>query len=112
MSDAESRWGAANHRLVVGLGMGLEETEEEAAERWWAAAAELAHQEDVLVRWLLRLAWETWAEETWEHVPEVGQHDIEAILELVESKYLPGDVTLEDNEKAMAYFEARASKED
>lgn len=61
----------------------------------------------IVARWVLHAAFEAWAEEGWEQIPDVGENDYERIVETAEGM-LPPDVSREDYEMAMVWFETRA----
>lgn len=74
-------------------------------------ADELSRHLEVLARWAVRWAFESWADDAWEgHFPEVGQYDFERIIDHAKA-LLPPDVTIQEFGESYAFFEARANAE-
>jgi hypothetical protein len=69
---------------------------------------ELQEQVDVMARWVLRAAFEAWAEDHgWEDVPEIGEYDYDRIM-VHALTLLKDDVDMGEYSRAYEFFKERA----
>lgn len=62
---------------------------------------------DTVARSAVWVAFEDWAEEGWESMPDIGEYDYERVVEAAK-KLLPPDVTSAQFDSAISALEARA----